>query len=64
MHAATTATPPCCSELQNTCPRAVIFGERVVFIFQPAEEHGKGGPAMIKDGLFDRFKVDEVYGHA
>ncbi len=38
------------------------FRGRVVFIFQPAEEHGKGGPAMIKDGLFDRFKVDEVYG--
>ena len=38
------------------------FSGRAVFIFQPAEEHGKGGPAMIADGLFDRFAVDEVYG--
>ncbi len=38
------------------------FSGRVVFIFQPAEEHGKGGPAMISDGLFDRFAVDAVFG--
>ena len=38
------------------------FSGEVVFIFQPAEEHGKGGPAMIADGLFQRFPVDEVYG--
>ncbi len=38
------------------------FSGRAVFIFQPAEEHGKGGPAMIADGLFDTFPVDAVYG--
>ena len=38
------------------------FNGRAVFIFQPAEEHGKGGPAMIADGLFERFPVDAVYG--
>ena len=38
------------------------FDGRVVFIFQPNEEHGLGAPAMIKDGLFDRFNVDDVYG--
>lgn len=38
------------------------FSGTAVFIFQPAEEHGKGGPAMIADGLFDRFPVDTVYG--
>lgn len=38
------------------------FSGRAVFIFQPAEEHGQGGPAMLADGLFDRFPVDEVYG--
>ena len=38
------------------------FAGRVVFIFQPAEEHGKGGPAMIADGLFETFPVDDVYG--
>ncbi|WP_260928157.1 M20 aminoacylase family protein [Novosphingobium sp. 9] len=31
------------------------------FIFQPAEECGGGGAAMIADGLFDRFACDEVY---
>jgi len=34
----------------------------VVFIFQPAEEHGRGALAMIDDGLFTRFPVDAVYG--
>ncbi len=38
------------------------FNGRVVFVFQPNEEHGLGAAAMIDDGLFDRFDVDEVYG--
>lgn len=38
------------------------FSGKVVFIFQPAEEHGAGGPAMLADGLFERFPVDAVYG--
>ena len=38
------------------------FSGRVVFIFQPNEEHGLGAAAMIDDGLFERFDVDEVYG--
>lgn len=38
------------------------FNGRVVFIFQPNEEHGLGAPAMLDDGLFDRFDVDEVHG--
>jgi len=37
------------------------FDGTVVFIFQPAEEHGKGAKAMIADGLFDRFPVQDVY---
>lgn len=37
------------------------FNGRVVFIFQPNEEHGLGSPAMIADGLFDRFTVDSVF---
>jgi len=36
---------------------------RVVLIFQPAEETGLGAVAMIKDGLFDRYPCDEVYGY-
>lgn len=41
------------------------FAGTVVFIFQPAEEMGgeHGGAArMIRDGLFQRFPVDEIFG--
>ncbi len=38
------------------------FAGTAVFIFQPAEEGGAGGLAMVKDGLMDRFGVEEVYG--
>jgi len=38
------------------------FNGTVRFIFQPAEEHGRGANAMIKDGLFEHFPVDEIYG--
>jgi hippurate hydrolase len=34
----------------------------VHFVFQPAEEHGRGARAMIADGLFKRFPMDEIYG--
>ncbi|MFT3821976.1 MAG: M20 aminoacylase family protein [Rubrivivax sp.] len=38
------------------------FNGTVRFIFQPAEEHGRGAKAMMADGLFERFPVDEIYG--
>lgn len=38
------------------------FNGSVAFIFQPAEEGGAGAKAMIEDGLFSRFPIDEVYG--
>lgn len=38
------------------------FNGTVRFIFQPAEEIGKGAIAMMQDGLFERFPVDEIYG--
>ena len=37
------------------------FSGTVVFIFQPAEEHGDGAKAMINDGLFEQFPIDAVY---
>jgi hippurate hydrolase len=38
------------------------FDGTVVLIFQPAEEGGAGGRAMVEDGLMDRWNVQEVYG--
>jgi hippurate hydrolase len=38
------------------------FAGDAVVIFQPAEEGGAGADAMIKDGLMERFKIDQVYG--
>jgi len=38
------------------------FNGSVYFIFQPAEENGRGAIAMMEDGLFDRFKMDAIYG--
>ena len=31
-------------------------------IFQPAEEGGAGAKAMLRDGLIDRFGIQEVFG--
>nr|WP_202032053.1 MULTISPECIES: M20 aminoacylase family protein [Rhizobium/Agrobacterium group] len=38
------------------------FAGTVTFIFQPAEEGLGGARAMISDGLFKDFPVDEIYG--
>ena len=38
------------------------FDGTVHLIFQPAEEGWGGAKAMMKDGLFDEFPCDEVYG--
>ncbi|ASJ72520.1 amidohydrolase [Granulosicoccus antarcticus] len=38
------------------------FDGSVVFIFQPAEEGGAGGLAMVEDEMMDRFGIQEVYG--
>ncbi|MEP5730138.1 MAG: M20 aminoacylase family protein [Sulfitobacter sp.] len=38
------------------------FDGRCILIFQPAEEGGGGGNEMVKDGLMDRWGIDEVYG--
>ena len=38
------------------------FDGTAVVIFQPAEEGGAGGRAMVEDGLMDRFAIQEVYG--
>jgi amidohydrolase len=38
------------------------FAGTAVLIFQPAEEGGGGGREMVKDGLMERFAIEEVYG--
>jgi hippurate hydrolase len=38
------------------------FDGTAVFIFQPAEEGGGGGRVLVKEGLFEKFPVDAVYG--
>jgi amidohydrolase len=38
------------------------FDGTAIVIFQPAEEGGAGGRAMIEDGLMERFGIEEVYG--
>jgi amidohydrolase len=38
------------------------FDGTVHFVFQPAEEGMGGAPAMIEDGLFERFPVESVWG--
>ena len=37
------------------------FAGRVALIFQPAEENGGGGRAMVQDGMMDRFAIDRVF---
>jgi hippurate hydrolase len=38
------------------------FAGDAVVIFQPAEEGGAGGAAMVKDGMMERFGIEQVYG--
>jgi amidohydrolase len=38
------------------------FAGTAVLIFQPAEEGGGGGREMVKDGVMERFAIEEVYG--
>ncbi|MGJ8625488.1 MAG: M20 aminoacylase family protein [Sulfitobacter sp.] len=38
------------------------FDGTAVVIFQPAEEGGGGGHEMCKDGMMDRWGIQEVYG--
>ncbi|AVX05362.1 hippurate hydrolase [Maritalea myrionectae] len=38
------------------------FDGTVAVIFQPAEEGGAGGKAMVDDGMMDRFGIQEVFG--
>ena len=38
------------------------FAGSVAVIFQPAEEGGAGGDAMVKDGMMERFGIKAVFG--
>ena len=38
------------------------FDGTAIVVFQPAEEGGAGGKAMVDDGLMTRWNIQEVYG--
>ena len=38
------------------------FSGTVHFVFQPAEEGGAGAEKMIKEGLFEKYPTDSVWG--
>ena len=38
------------------------FAGSVAVIFQPAEEGGAGGKAMVEDGMMERFGISRVFG--
>jgi hippurate hydrolase len=38
------------------------FAGTAIVIFQPAEEGGGGGREMVRDGVMERFAIEEVYG--
>jgi metal-dependent amidase/aminoacylase/carboxypeptidase family protein len=38
------------------------FDGTAIVVFQPAEEGGAGGKAMVDDGLMTRWGIHEVYG--
>jgi amidohydrolase len=38
------------------------FAGSVAVIFQPAEEGGAGGRAMVRDGMMERFNISKVFG--
>ncbi|MFC2966556.1 M20 aminoacylase family protein [Acidimangrovimonas pyrenivorans] len=38
------------------------FAGRVALLFQPAEEDGGGGQAMVQEGVMERFDIAQVYG--
>jgi hippurate hydrolase len=38
------------------------FDGTAIVIFQPAEEGGAGGKAMVADGLMERWGIEQVYG--
>src|SRR4249919_3446566 len=38
------------------------FAGTAAVVFQPAEEGGAGGKAMVQDGLMERFGIEQVFG--
>ena len=57
-----TGTPPSCLGAARYLAETRDFAGTAVFVFQPAEEGLGGARAMLKDGLFQKFPCDEIYG--
>ena len=62
MPAAMTATPRCCWAPPSTLSATRNFDGTVHLIFQPAEEGRGGAEAMVKDGLFEKFPCEQIFG--
>ena len=62
MPAAMTATPRCCWAPRKYLSATRNFDGTVHFIFQPAEEGRGGAEAMVKDGLFEKFPCEQIFG--
>ena len=48
--------------IAETLTKNDYFDGVIHFIFQPAEEWGKGAQAMIDDGLMQKFPFEEIWG--
>ena len=62
--AAMTATPRCCSAPRKYLAETRNFAGTAVVIFQPAEEGGAGGKAMVEDGMMDALRDRGGLRHA
>ncbi len=40
----------------------ISFNGAIHFVFQPAEENEGGGGVMVKEGLFEQFPADRIFG--
>ena len=57
----TSATGAGTVAIGNGATGTLDFDGTAYFVFQPDEEQTQGAQAMIDDGLFDRFSMDEIY---
>ena len=62
MPAAMTATPPCCSARRNISPRRAISPAPSRSSSSRPKKAAAAATAMVKDGMMERFGIEEVFG--